>query len=253
MTTARVFNQKAFRLNPGGLTGAWAEENTRASLFAALKRREVYATSGTRIAVRLYASWSAIPSNACDELAARTDPPNGATGLVPMGADLPTRPLGQTPQFVVRAVADPIIGTPLERIEIIKGWVDASGTPHAKVFSIAGAPSGPAPAADCTVDRTAQPEQLCGVFSDPQFDPTESALYYARVLENPSCRWSTWTCVKQSVDCTMLDPTTGALPGAMAGYEGCCVITQNAGMYTGTQRFDVIEERAWTSPVWYQP
>jgi hypothetical protein len=252
MTTARVFNQKAFRLNPGGLTGAWAEENTRASLFAALKRREVYATSGTRIAVRLYASWGTIPANACDELAGGTDPPNGATGLVPMGADLPARPAGQTPQFVVRAVADPILGTPLERIEIIKGWVDASGTPHAKVFSIAGAASGPPPAADCSINKTSQPEQLCGAFTDPAFDPTESALYYARVLENPSCRWSTWTCVKQAVDCTMIDPTTGALPGAMAGYEGCCVTTLNGGMYTGTQRFDVIEERAWTSPVWYQ-
>ena len=253
-TTARVFNQKAFRLNPGGLTGIWAEENTRASLFGALKRREVYATSGPRIAVRLYASWGAIPASACDDLAAGNDPPPGASGLVPMGGDLAAPPpSGKMPQLVVRAVADPILGTPLERIEIVKGWVDAAGAPHAKVFSIAGAAAGPAPAADCSITKTAQPEQLCGTWSDPEFDARQSALYYARVLENPTCRWSTWACVKQAVDCAQLDASTGALPGAMAGYEGCCAITQTAGSYTGKNRFDVIEERAWSSPVWYQP
>jgi Protein of unknown function (DUF3604) len=252
-TNARVFNQKAFRLNPGGLTGIWAEENTRASLFAALKRREVYATSGPRIAVRLYASWGALPTTACDDLAAGTDPPSGASGLVTMGGDLVAPPAGKAPQLIVRAVADPILGTPLERIEIVKGWIDAAGAPHAKVFSIAGAASGPVPAADCTIDKTSQPEQLCGVWSDPEFDPTESALYYARVFENPSCRWSTWMCVKQSIDCSQLDPSTGALPGAMAGYEGCCAITQTGSVYSGTNRFDAIEERAWSSPVWFQP
>jgi hypothetical protein len=247
-TTARVFNQKAFRLNPGGLTGIWAEENTRASLFAALMRREVYATSGPRIAVRLYASWGALPATACDDLAAGKN-----LDAVPMGGDLVAPPPGKAPQLVVRAVADPIQGTPLQRIEIIKGWIDSSGTPRAKVFSIAGGAAGPAPAADCSITQTAQPEQLCGLWSDPEFDPAQSALYYARVLENPTCRWSTWTCVKQAVDCSQLDPATGALPGAMAGYEGCCLITQNAGAYAGKNRFDVIEERAWTSPVWFQP
>jgi hypothetical protein len=253
-SSARTFDQNAFRLNPGGLTGVWAEENTRASLFAALKRREVYATSGPRIAVKLYASWGALPAGVCTQLAAGQAPtPDGGATLVPMGADMPAAVAGQAPQLVVRAVADPVLGTPMERIEIIKGWVDASGTPHAQVFSVTGAASGPAPAADCSITTAGQPEQLCGVWSDPAFDPTESALYYARVLENPTCRWSTWMCVRQSVDCSQLDSATGALPGAAAGYEGCCVITQSGGAYSGTNRFDVIEERAWTSPVWYQP
>jgi hypothetical protein len=253
-TTARVFNQKAFRLNPGGLTGIWAEENTRASLFASLKRREVYATSGPRIAVRMYASWGGLPSSACADLMAGNDPPPAATGLVTMGGDLAApAPSGKAPQFVVRAVADPILGTPLEQIEIVKGWVDATGAPHAKVFAVTGAATGPAPAADCSITKTSQPEQLCGTWTDPAFDATQSALYYARVRENPTCRWSTWTCVKQAVDCTQLDATTGALPGAMAGYEGCCAITLTGSTYSGKNRFDTIEERAWTSPVWYQP
>jgi hypothetical protein len=250
----KTFNQDGFRFNPGGLTGVWAEENTRASIFAALKRREVYATSGPRIAVKLYASWGALPSGVCADLAAGTPPAaNVAPALVPMGADLPARTGTNAPQLVVRAVADPILGTPLERIEIIKGWVDASGTPHAQVFPIAGAASGPAPAADCSITTAGQPEQLCGVWSDPAFDPTQPALYYARVLEDPTCRWSTWMCVKKSIDCSQLDPTSGALPGTAAGYEGCCVIAQQNGAYSATSRFDTIEERAWTSPVWYQP
>ncbi len=252
-TSARVFNQKAFRLNPGGITGVWAEENTRASLFAALQRREVFATSGPRIAIRMYASWGGIPSSACTDLESGHDPPSGATGLVAMGADLPARVQGKSPQLVVRAVADPILGTPLQRVEVIKGWVDASGAPHAKVFAVTGGSAGPAPGRDCVVDRTSQPEQLCGTWTDPEFDPAYGALYYARVLENPTCRWSTWMCVKQGVQCSQLDPATGALPGAMAGYEGCCAISESNGTYSAQNRFDVIEERGWTSPVWYQP
>jgi hypothetical protein len=232
----------------------WAEENTRASLFAALKRREAYATSGPRIAVRLYASWGALPQDSCTTLAAGGDPaPIGGATVVPMGADLPARASSGAPQFAVRAVADPILGTPMQRIEIVKGWVDASGTPHAKLFTVAGAASGPPPAADCSITKTGQPEQLCGLWSDPEFDPAERALYYARVLENPTCRWSTWMCVRQNVDCTKIDPASGALPGNAAGYEGCCTITQDAGGYSGKNRFDTIDERAWTSPVWYQP
>jgi hypothetical protein len=251
--TDRSFDQKAFRLNPGGLTGAWAEENTRDALFAALKRREVYATSGTRIAVKLYAAWGALPATICADLAAGKDPvEGGAAAAVPMGADLPAR-AGAAPQIVVRAVADPILGTPLGRIEIIKGWVDAAGQGHTRVFLVTGAAGGPAPDAGCAVQRQGQPEQLCGLWSDPTFDASQSALYYGRVLENPSCRWSTWMCLHQQVDCATLDPTTGALPAPSAGYEGCCAITAQGGGYAGKNRFDTIEERAWTSPVWYHP
>jgi hypothetical protein len=103
------------------------------------------------------------------------------------------------------------------------------------------------------VTKQGQPEQLCGVWSDPQFDPTQHALYYARAFENPSCRWNTWMCLRAQVDCSTLDPTTGTLSGATAGYEGCCVITQQGAVYSGKNRFDTIQERAWTSPVWYSP
>ena len=250
----RTFNQRAFKLNPGGLTGVWAEENTRAALFGALKRREVYATSGTRIAVKLYAAWGALPATVCADLGAGKDPvESGAATAVPMGGDLPKRAGTAAPQFVVRAVADPILGTPLGRVEIIKGWVDASGQGHTKVFLVAGAANGPAPAADCSVQKQGQPEQLCGLWTDPEFDASQKALYYGRVLENPSCRWSTWLCLHNHVDCSTLDPTTGTFAGASAGYEGCCVIAEQGGVYSGKNRFDAIEERAWTSPVWYHP
>jgi hypothetical protein len=254
-TADRTFAPKAVRFNPGGLTGVWAEENTRASLFAALKRREVYATSGTRVALKLYAAWSGLSPSVCSDLAAGTDPvESGAVSAVPMGADLPARASGSGgPQFVVRAVSDPIIGTPLGRIEIIKGWVDAGGAGHTQVFVVAGGTTGPAPGQDCSVTKQSQPEQLCGTWTDPSFDPAQRAFYYARAFENPSCRWSTWMCVKQSIDCTKLDPTTGTFSGAAAGYEGCCAITQQGATYTGTARFETIQERAWSSPVWWSP
>src|SRR5262249_47549111 len=157
------------------------------------------------------------------------------------------------PQFAVRAVADPTLGTPMERIEIVKGWVDASGTPHAKVFTVTANPNPALPAPDCSTTTAGQPEQLCGVWSDPQFDPAERPLYYARVLETRTCRWSTWMCVRQNVDCSTISQASGTLMGGAAGYEGCCVITQDSsGSYVGKNRFDTVEERAWTSPVWYQ-
>ena len=171
-----------------------------------------------------------------------------------MGSDLPAPAGGKAPQIVVRAVADPILGTPLERIEIIKGWVDAQGTPHAKVFPIAGGTGDAHRPRRRLLDRQDLPARAAlRPLDRPRVRPHPGAPSTTRALENPTCRWSTWTCVKQGVDCTKLDPTTGALPGAAAGYEGCCVITQNGGAYAATNRFDVIEERAWTSPVWYQP
>jgi len=250
--TVQEFDLGAFPLNPGGLTAVWAEQNTREAIFDALQRREAYATSGPRIEVRTYAGWS-LPDGLCDRLA------TGAEGIepedvggVPMGATLVDPPTDGAPTIAINAVADPLGGTPLQRIEIIKGWVDAAGEGHIEVVTVIGDETGPAPGPDCAIDVTAEPERLCGVYRDPDFDPAERAYYYARVLENPSCRWSGWECAEQGVDCSTLDPTTGRFSGDDEGYEGCCTITREGATFRGENRLDVIEERAWTSPVWYE-
>ncbi|MFN7955397.1 MAG: DUF3604 domain-containing protein [bacterium] len=256
--TDPVWEPRAITFNPGGLTGVWAEENTRTSIFDALSRREAFATSGTRILVKSYGSFGALPADACARVASGQAPSADANAaIVPMGADLPPRGTAGAPQILVWAAQDAgdrKPGTPLERIDVVKGWVDASGTTHTKLFKVAGADAGPAPASDCSVVTAAQPEQLCGVFTDPEFDAAADAFYYARVLENPSCRWNTSSCVDQHVDCGALDPASGTFAEATgnSGYEGCCTITRgDDGRYTGAFRFDTIQERAWSSPIWY--
>lgn len=242
---------QAMSFNPGGLTAVWARENTREGVFDALARREAYATSGARIETRLYAGWE-LPADLCDQLASGVeglDPE--ALGAVPMGARLEDPPVGGAPTLVVNAVADPITGHPLQRIEIIKGWVDATGEGHVEVVAIAGDADAPSPAPDCTVPLRDEPERLCGRYTDPDFDPDERAFYYARVLENPSCRWNTWLCVDEEVDCDELSPVDGTFSGDLEGYEGCCDITREGPVFRGTDRFDTIEERALTSPVFY--
>lgn len=251
---ARVFNPGAFLFNPGGVTGVWAEENTRNAIFSALKRREAFATSGPRISIKVYANFETLPADLCTSLEAGSDPIEAQRlAATVMGGDLPHAPQGKRPQFAVRAVADAIVGTPLQRIEIIKGWIDGAGGLHTKVFKVTGDAKGPSPDPACKVNRAGEPEQLCGFFTDADFQPSQRAFYYARALENPSCRWSTWMCVKNNIDCSQLDRTTGVLVGAAAGYEGCCNITHDSTSYSATNRFDTIEERAWGSPIWYEP
>ncbi len=137
----------------------------------------------------------------------------------------------------------------MQRIEVIKGWVDAAGEGHIEVVRIAGDASGPSRTASCGVPTAGEPERLCGRYTDPDFDPAERAFYYARVLENPSCRWNTWLCVAEEVDCDDLSPVNGTFSGEHAGYEGCGHIERDGAVYRGTNRFDTIEERALTSPV----
>ncbi|MCH2172521.1 DUF3604 domain-containing protein [Myxococcota bacterium] len=221
--------------NPGGLAVVWAEENSRDSIFAALKRRETYGTSGTRPAVRFFGGWDYDNDLCGNDFASR-----GYAGGVPMGSDLPPRPKeSRAPTFAVSALRDPGTenrpGTGLQRIQIVKGWVE-EGETRETVMDVAGGENG------ASVDpRTCQTQgqgdsSLCTVWRDPDFDPEQRAFYYARVLENPTCRWSQQLCVAAGVVCS--DPST-----LTRGYEPCC----SAG------HRPVIQERAWTSPIWYSP
>ena len=225
--------------NPGGLAVAWAEENSRDSLFAALERREVYGTSGPRHVVRLFGGWDYDPG-LCDspELAA-----HGYRGGVPMGGDLPARPPeATTPTLAVAALSDPGTeaspGTPLERIQIVKGWV-ADGEAHERVFEVAGSKSpGNVDPSTCRTDSEGEAgaQRLCTVWRDPEFDAGQHAFYYARVLESPTCRWHQQLCVAASVDCS--DPESVG-----RGFEPCC-----------DERYPkTVRERSWTSPIWYRP
>ncbi|HWP66290.1 MAG TPA: DUF3604 domain-containing protein [Candidatus Limnocylindria bacterium] len=222
--------------NPGGLAVLWAEQNTRASLFAAMRRREAYGTSGPRITVRFFGGWE-LADDLCGDarLAER-----GYAGGVPMGGELLGREgAAGAPRFVVSALRDSGTarspGAPLERVQIVKGWLDDAGT-HERVFDVAVAP-GPADVdlATCT-PRGAGSDALCAVWADPEFDPEAPAFYYARVLEVPSCRWSTRACLQRGIDCRH----PGDVPD---GWQECC-----DAHYPKT-----IQERAWTSPIWYTP
>jgi hypothetical protein len=222
--------------NPGGLAVLWAEQNTRASLFAAMRRREAYGTSGPRITVRFFGGWE-LPDDLCadERLAER-----GYASGVPMGGELLGRDgLTIPPRFAVWAVRDPGTerspGTPLERVQIVKGWVDGAGT-HERVVDVAGA-AGHADVdlATCT-RRGAGHDALCTVWTDPDFDAAAPAFYYVRVLEVPTCRWSTRACLARGIDCRRPHDVP-------EGWEACC-----DAHYPKT-----VQERAWTSPIWYTP
>lgn len=227
-----VRNGSGIEANGGGLAVVWARENTRAELFDAIRRREVYGTSGSRPIVRTFAG--NLPKNLCD------DPDFVAEGYkngVPMGAELGAVRGGSSPRIAVLATQDPgppgEPGTLLQRIQIVKGWVDEGGTTHEQVFEVAGDPDN---GADVDLN-TCTPQgpgsaSLCTVWRDPEFDPDQRAFYYARVLENPTCRWNTHLCNSLAVDCNA--------PGELAN---CC---NDAFPKT-------IQERAWTSPMFYRP
>ncbi len=215
--------------NPGGLIGVWAEENSRESIFEAIRRREVFGTSGPRIQPRFFGAWDE-PQAACGDadLIAAAD----AAG-VPMGADLPPRPPNApSPVFVATALADPGAddsGARLQRLQIVKGWVDEDGRHNQRIFDVAGAADRGADVdlETCT-PRGPGDDYLCAVFRDPEFDPDTAAVYYARAVENPTCRYSTWQCLE--LDPSERPPECGeANPAA------------------------TIQERAWTSPIWYTP
>ena len=207
-----------------------------AALFSAMLRREAYATSGPRPIVRFFGGWE-LDEGLCEraDFAAR-----GYAQGVPMGGVLPER-RSAAPRFAVFAQQDPGTsrhpGVPLQRIQIVKGWVDAAGVAQETTFEVAGDPDNGA-----SVDLSScQPQgsgfdSLCTVWEDPQFNPSERAFYYARVVENPTCRWHKHLCNDFGVDCG--NPAT--IP---PGFETCC---------DGSVP-DTVQERAWTSPIWYQP
>ena len=212
-----------------GLAGVWAESNTRDSIFNAFRRKETFSTSGPHIKVRFFAGYGLDSSLISD-----TD---NITKLyqqaVPMGADL-TRSTGEAPDFFVWAVRDPDSGT-LQRLQIIKGWVE-NGQVSEKIFDIACSDDGTIDEAThrcadngATVDlATCEPTpgkgagELATVWSDPEFDPEVHAFYYVRVLENPICRWSTWDAIR-------------------------------AGVAPRPDMHATIQDRAWSSPIWYTP
>ncbi len=214
-----------------GYAGVWATENTREALFDAMERREVYATTGPRMVVRLFAGWDFDPG-------ADSDPDIAAVGYgqgVPMGADLPAGPAGRHPRFLVFAARDPL-GANLDRVQIVKGWLDAKGNPQERVFDIAlsnGRTVDPktakAPPVGSSVDvatasytNTIGAPQLSTVWEDPSFDPGQPAFYYVRVLEIPTPRWTTYDAVYY-----------GTVPPDNVPAQ--------------------IQERAYTSPIWYTP
>jgi len=221
---------------PGGLAVVWAEENSRDALFAAMRRREVYGTSGTRPTLRFFAGReTGLQCGDPDFVAA------AYRGGAPMGADIGPVKGGRSPRFGVLAFKDAgtpsAPGTPLQRVQIVKGWVDAAGQSHEKVYDVAGRTDGAA-TVDTTTCTPSGPgaDSLCAVWSDPDFDADVPAFYYARVLENPTCRWSTLMCNAAGVDCS--NPAT--IP---SGYGECC----------NPAVAKTIQERAWSSPIWYHP
>lgn len=221
--------------NPGGLAVVWAEENSRDALFAAIRRREVYGTSGSRPILRFFGGRE--PGLACG------DPgfvEQAYAGGVPMGGEIGPVRGNRSPRFAVLAFRDVGTpgspGTPLQRVQIVKGWVDASGQSHEKVFDVAGSATGAT--VDTTTCEISGPgyDSLCNVWRDPEFDARQRAFYYARLIENPTCRWSTYLCNAQGIDCG----NPGSVP---AEWSECC-----SPLVPKT-----IQERAWSSPIWYRP
>ena len=219
----------------GGLAVVWAEENSRDALFAAMRRRETYGTSGPRHVVRFFAG--NYSTDMCsDPDFATTGYRDGAT----MGAEIGPISGDKSPVFTVLAMKDPgdpgHPGTPLQHVQVIKGWVDGTGAAHEKVFEVAGETSNGAgvDVATCMPTGTGGHDSLCASWQDPEFDPDQRAFYYARTIENPTCRWSTYVCNANHIDCSTTPPAAFAL---------CC----------DARIPKTIQERSWSSPIFYRP
>lgn len=221
---------RAWQMASSGYAAVWAAENTREALFAAMKRKETYATTGPRMTVRFFGGWDYSSEEALMPDLARI----GYSKGVPMGGNLTQAPASKAPRFLIRAVKDPQ-GANLDRVQVIKGWRGLTGTLHEKVYNVALSDgrkekAGKAPPVGSTVDErnatytnTIGDPELAAVWEDPDFGPQELAFYYVRVLEIPTPRWTAYD----------------------AKFFGNKDIPPEVPMVT--------QERAYTSPIWYTP
>jgi hypothetical protein len=219
-----------WEVSSSGYAAVWAQENTRASIWDAMQRKETYATTGSRMIVRFFGGWDFEKADA----ETRNPAVAGYTKGVAMGGDLHSAPAGKAPTFLVAALREPT-GANLDRIQIVKGWLDAKGEPQEKVYDVAWSgnrqpdANGKVPSVGSTVNiekatwsNTIGAPELITVWKDPAFDSTQRAFYYARVMEIPTPRWTAYDAMRFG---------TQPLPGTRM----------------------VITERAYTSPIWYTP
>ena len=223
--------ERRWESNAAGYAAVWATENTREALFSAMRRREVYASTGARITVRFFGGWDYAPQDAMRPYLARIGYAKG----VPMGSDLTQPPGESAPSFLIRAVKDPD-GANLDRVQVIKGWRDAHGALHEKVHNVALSDGrkedagGQVMPVGNTVDvqnasytNSIGDSELAVVWTDPDFNKDELAFYYLRVLEIPTPRWTAYD----------------------AKFYGLTDLPDEIPMVT--------QERAYTSPIWYSP
>jgi len=215
-----------------GYTGVWATENSREAIFDAMARKEVYATTGPRMTVWFFGGWSFEAADASKRAPGRI----GYSKGVSMGGDLRPGPDGKAPSFLVAALKDPYSGN-LDRIQIIKGWLDKNGKTHEKVYDVAWGDadkrkpdkSGKLQPVGNTVDvknatwsNSIGDSELITVWQDPDFDPSQRAFYYARIIEIPTPRWTAYDAKRFGIEMSKEVPMT-------------------------------TQERAYTSPIWYRP
>ena len=227
------FTRYDWNYTAAGYAAVWATENTREALWDAMKRKETYATSGSRMTVRFFAGWDF----KAEDARGRSLADAGYAKGVPMGADLPKAPAGaMAPTFLLSAIKDPQSGN-LDRIQIVKGWLDKSGKGQEKIYDVVWGDAGRrkidrkgklTPVGD-TVDvatatwtDTIGDPQLSAVWTDPDFDPSVRAFYYARAIEIPTPRWTCYDAVRFGIKASPEVPMKH-------------------------------QERAWTSPIWYSP
>ena len=218
-----------WQMTGSGYAGVWAKENTREALWDAMKRKETYATTGPRMTVRFFGGWDYSDADVKADLVKA-----GYERGVPMGGDLKTGTAGKSPTFLVAAMKDPESGN-LDRVQIVKGWVDAKGARQEKVYDVAwsgdrkAGADGKLPPVGNTVDvanatytNTIGAPELSAAWTDPQFDPALRAVYYVRVIEIPTPRWTAYDAKRYGAKIPKESPMT-------------------------------TQERAYTSPIWYAP